>query len=86
MRGECDTSSDLSKADCQGLEQSEAVSDFAQDEAQREAASNAANSLNEGDSTYIDPHSVRNDQQESRNQKKVPRRGITPHGDPWDYY
>ena len=85
-RGECDTSSDLSKADCQGLEQSEAVSDYAQDEAQREAASNAANSLNEGESTYIDPHSVRTDQQESRSQKKVPRRGITPHGDPWDYY
>lgn len=82
--GACDTSSDLNKADCQGLEQSEAVSDYAQDEAQREAASNAAQSLNGGESTYIDPHSERNDQKESKRQ--IPRKGITPHGDPWDYY
>ncbi len=83
-------SCDLSdSADCEALRQSEALSAAAQDQAQQEAASAAAGSLNEGESTYIDPDAAaQGDTQEPprrQNNRRV-RQGVTPHGDPWDYY
>ena len=83
-KGQCDSEKDMSRPDCQVFAQSGNVSKSAQDEAQREAASNAAKSLNEGENTYIDPQGDIGAEWQNKIQPEKTNTHHRKFGDPWD--
>lgn len=83
-KGQCDTEQDMTRPDCQGFAQSGDVSKSAQDEAQKEAASIAARSLNEGENTYIDPDFDNGAKLRGKKQSSSSELQHKKFGDPWD--
>ena len=83
-KGQCVTEEDMSHPDCQGFAQSGDVSESAQDEAQREAASIAAKSLNDGENTYIAPQADSVRKLKNKRTSTNFEHHNKKFGDPWD--
>ena len=83
-KDQCDSEKDMTRPDCQGFAQSGDVSKSAQDEAQKEAASIAARSLNEGENTYIDPDFDNGAKLRGKKQSSSSELQHKKFGDPWD--